>query len=57
MTLEVLVSAVNQQIRDLPERMHLESDAVIVNQTDHLHMKNISIRTISSVDITLQKKA
>ena len=34
MTLEVLVSAVNQQIRDLPERMHLESDAVIVNQTD-----------------------
>ena len=35
MTLEVLVSAVNQQIRDLPERMHLESDAVIINQTDH----------------------
>ena len=35
MTLEVLVSAVNQQIRDLIERMHLESDAVIINQTDH----------------------
>ena len=35
MTLEVLVSAVNQQIRDLIERMHLESDAIIINQTDH----------------------
>ena len=35
MTLEVLVSAVNQQIRNLAERMHLESDAVIINQTDH----------------------
>lgn len=35
MTLEVLVSAVNQQIGDLAERMHLESDAVIINQTDH----------------------
>lgn len=57
MTLEVLVSAVNQQIRDLAERMHLESDAVIINQTDHLHMKNISTRTISSEGITLQKKA
>ena len=47
MTLEVLVSAVNQQIRDLAERMHLESDAVIINQTDHFayeeykHQNNI----------------
>ncbi len=57
MTLEVLVSAVNQQIRDLIERMHLESGCSH-NQSDRsfLHMKNISIRTISSVDITLQKK-
>ena len=47
MTLEVLVSAVNQQIRNLAERMHLESDAVIINQTDHFayeeykHQNNI----------------
>ena len=36
MRLEVLVSSVNQKVTDMAERMHLESDAVIVNQTDHL---------------------
>lgn len=35
MRLEVLVSSVNQKVTDMAERMHLESDAVIVNQTDH----------------------
>ena len=54
MTLEVLVSAVNQQIRDLAERMHLESESI---RQIILHMKNISTRTISSEGITLQKKA
>ncbi|MDE7322984.1 MAG: glycosyltransferase family 2 protein [Lachnospiraceae bacterium] len=35
MRLQVLVSAVNQEVSTLAERMHLESDAVIINQTDH----------------------
>lgn len=35
MKLQVLISTVNQDVRTLAERMHLESDAVIVNQTDH----------------------
>lgn len=35
MTLEVLVSGVNQAERDMAERMRLECDAVIINQTDH----------------------
>lgn len=34
MKLEVLVSAVNEEVATLAERMHLECDAVIVNQTD-----------------------
>lgn len=35
MELEVLVSAVNQDVSALAERMHLECEAVIINQTDH----------------------
>ena len=35
MKLQVLVSAVNQEGAALAERMHLESDAVVINQTDH----------------------
>lgn len=35
MRLQVLVSAVGEDARTLAERMHLESDAVIINQTDH----------------------
>ncbi len=35
MRLQVLVSAVNQEGAALAERMHLESDAVVINQTDH----------------------
>lgn len=35
MKLQVLVSAVNQDILTIAERMGLESDAIIVNQTDH----------------------
>lgn len=35
MKLQVLVAAVNQDVRTMAERMHLESDAIIVNQTDH----------------------
>lgn len=35
MRLQVLVSAVNQEVATLAERMHLESDALIINQTDH----------------------
>lgn len=34
MKLQVLVSAVNQEAAVLAERMHLESDAIIINQTD-----------------------
>ncbi len=35
MKLQVLVSAVNQDVSTLAGRMHLESDAIIVNQADH----------------------
>lgn len=35
MKLQVLVSAVDQDVSTMAERMHLESDAIIVNQTDH----------------------
>lgn len=35
MKLQVLVSAVNQDILTIAERMGLESDAIIINQTDH----------------------
>ncbi len=35
MKLQVLVSAVNQDIATIAERMGLESDAIIINQTDH----------------------
>lgn len=34
MNLQVLVSAVGQEVSTLAERMHLESDAIIINQTD-----------------------
>jgi len=35
MKLQVLVSSVNQEIMTLADRMHLQTDAIIVNQTDH----------------------
>ena len=35
MKLQVLVSAVDEEVCTLAERMNLESDAVIINQTDH----------------------
>lgn len=35
MKLQVLVSAVGQEVSTLAGRMHLESDAIIINQTDH----------------------
>ncbi len=34
MNLQILVSAVGQDVSTLAERMHLESDAIIINQTD-----------------------
>lgn len=34
MTLQILISCVNQDVRNLPEKMNLECDAVIVNQCD-----------------------
>lgn len=34
MSLQVLVSAVGQEVSALAEKMHLESDAIIINQTD-----------------------
>jgi glycosyltransferase involved in cell wall biosynthesis len=36
MKLQVLVSAVNEDVATLAERMNLESDAIIINQTDHI---------------------
>jgi glycosyltransferase involved in cell wall biosynthesis len=36
MKLQVLVSAVGEEVSTLAERMHLESDAIIINQTDNV---------------------
>lgn len=35
MKLQVLVAAVNEEAQRLPEKMNLETDAIIVNQCDH----------------------
>lgn len=35
MELQVLVSAVNQEVNGLAEKMNLQSDAIIINQTNH----------------------
>ncbi len=35
MELQVLVAAVNEEVNNLAEKMHLETEAVIVNQCDH----------------------
>lgn len=35
MKLQLLVSAVNEDVSTLAQRMNLESDAIIINQTDH----------------------
>lgn len=35
MKVEVLVSAVNQDLKEITEQMGIESDAIIINQTDH----------------------
>lgn len=34
MKLQVLISAVNQEVKELAQKMNLESDAIIVNQCD-----------------------
>ncbi len=35
MNLQVLISAVGEDVKTLAQRMNLESDAIIINQTDH----------------------
>lgn len=52
MTFELLVAALNQNTDELPERMRIESDAVIVNQCDRdgseeISFGDYSIRVIS----------
>lgn len=42
MKLQVLVSAVGQDVKSLAQRMQLESDAIIINQTDHFAYENFS---------------
>ena len=41
---QVLLSAVNQDIRKLPEKMNIETDAVIVNQCDKYDYREFSMR-------------
>ncbi|MBD5452180.1 MAG: glycosyltransferase family 2 protein [Lachnospiraceae bacterium] len=41
MKLQVLVSAVNENAVDLAERMNLESDAIIINQTDYFDYEEL----------------
>ena len=50
MKLQVLVAALNQDVKKLPEKMNLKSDAIIVNQTDHFAYEEIEkeIRAESS---------
>lgn len=40
MRLQVLVSAVGQDVKSLAQRMQIESDAIIINQTDHFAYEN-----------------
>ena len=44
MTLQVLVSAVGQEVKTLAEKMQLESDAIIINQTDHFAYESFSYK-------------
>lgn len=39
-TVQVLVSAVNKEPRGLAEEMHIETDAVIINQCDHYDVES-----------------
>ena len=41
---QVLLSAVNQDIRKLPEKMNIETDAVIVNQCDKYDYREFTLR-------------
>lgn len=43
MKVEVLASVVNQNLKDIAERMGIESDAVIINQTDHFGYEEYEI--------------
>lgn len=49
MKVEVLVSAVNQSLKDIAERMGLESDAIIINQTDHLGYEEYELSSGNSI--------
>lgn len=42
MKVEVLVSGMNQSMKELAERMNLQSDAVIINQCDRLSLEEIT---------------
>lgn len=44
MKLQVLVAAVNEEVERLPEKMNLETDAVIVNQCDHFAYQEYQYR-------------
>jgi glycosyltransferase involved in cell wall biosynthesis len=43
MTLQVLIAAVNQNVRDLTTKMNLQTDAIIINQDDHFAYEEIPI--------------
>lgn len=49
MKVEVLVSAVNQSLKDIAERMGIESDAIIINQTDRIGYEEYELRCVNGV--------
>ena len=47
LTLQTLVSCVKQDVLELPEKMNLESDAVIVNQCDKNEYTNFKYKDLT----------
>lgn len=49
MKVEVLVSAVNQSLKDIAERMGIKGDAIVINQTDHLGYEEYELNSGNSI--------
>jgi glycosyltransferase involved in cell wall biosynthesis len=49
MTLQVLVAAVKQNVRDLTTKMNLETSAIIINQDDHFAYEEFAIANDATI--------
>lgn len=56
MNLQVLVSAVNQNVTELAEKMNLQSDAIIINQTDHFEVNDYEYKGNKIACYSFQEK-